>query len=131
MNYNMPYYSMMPMSRAVTMPLRGASGGLFSRLLGGINASSILSNTQKTLNLVNQAIPIIKQINPLVKNAKTMFRVMNEFKKMDDVPTSNSSTKTNNQTLNPNSSNIIESDEVSNNVNTYSNQTEGPVFFIK
>ena len=130
MNFNMPYYNMMPMNRAMTMPIRGASGGIFKRLLGGFNIGSILNNTQKTLNLVNQAIPLVKQINPIVKNARTMFRVMNEFKKIDDIPVS---TKENNTiTTKDNSiSNLSNSNnEVSNSVNNYSNQTEGPVFFI-
>lgn len=127
MNYNIPYYSMMPMSRAVNMPLRGASGGLFKRLLGGFNVSSLLSNTQKTLNLVNQAIPIVKQINPLIRNAKTMFTVMNEFKKVDDTDVSNSQVTSNNKEGNYSTVNTIDKE---NKVNTDSNSSEGPVFFI-
>ena len=128
MNYNIPYYSMMPMSRvAVMSPMRGASGGLFSRIFRGFNINSILTNTQKTLNLVNQTIPIVKQMNPLVKIAKTMFRVMNEFKKVDDAPKNNNK-KSNSIKETPKNDN--NHTEVSNNVNTYTNQTEGPVFFI-
>lgn len=64
-------------------------GGLFSNLrnlLGesGITFGSIIDNTQKTLGIVNQAIPLVKQVHPIVKNAKTMFRVMNEFKKNEN-----------------------------------------------
>ena len=55
----------------------------------GINFSNILTNTNKTLNIINQVIPIIKQATPLVKNTKTMFKVMNEFKKVDTPPTKN------------------------------------------
>ena len=122
MNYNIPYYGMMPMA---TMPARSAaSGGLFSRLLGGFNVSSLLSNTQKTLNLVNQAIPIVKQINPLVKNAKTMFRVMNEFKKVDSSTDKTNVIKKDNNTL----TNTTENNKTD--IKKYSNQTEGPVFFI-
>lgn len=40
-----------------------------------INWSNILNNTQKTLNVINQAIPIIYQVKPLVTNAKTLFRI--------------------------------------------------------
>ena len=29
-----------------------------------------------------QGIPLIKQARPIIKNAKTMFKVMNEFKKI-------------------------------------------------
>ncbi len=61
---------------------------LFSRLFGNIKLSSILSGASKTLNFVNQTIPVIKQIPPIIKNAKTMFNVINEFKKADE-PKSN------------------------------------------
>lgn len=52
-------------------------------ILSSINFSSILTNAQKTLNVVNQTIPLIKQAGPIVKNARTMFKVMNEFKKVE------------------------------------------------
>lgn len=94
----------------ISMPARNV--GLFSRLLGGINFRSILSGTQKTLNFVNQTIPTIKQITPVFKNAKTMFKVMNEFKKVD--------TTTNKSTIN-NKEDVIVKEE------TYDNQ--GPTFF--
>lgn len=83
MNYNFPYYGMMPLSRMAGIPTKTASGGILSRLFSGVNIGSILSNTQKTLNVVNQTIPLVKQVSPLIKNAKTMFSVMNEFKKID------------------------------------------------
>ena len=81
MNYY-PYYMGIPY--ASFSPI-AKTGGLKS-LLGGIKWSSILSGTQKTLGIVNQAIPIIKQAGPVIDNAKTMFRVMNEFKKIDNSP---------------------------------------------
>ena len=75
MNYYLPFG---------TIPYETQSTGLFSRLFkNGINWSSILTNTQKTLNIINQTIPVIKQVKPVVNNAKTMFKVMNEFKKID------------------------------------------------
>lgn len=60
-----------------------ARTGLFRNFFRGINFSSILSGTQKTLGIVNQAIPLVKQAKPMLNNAKTMFKVMNEFKKVD------------------------------------------------
>lgn len=77
MNYYMPFN---------TIPYQPENIGLFSRIFkNGINWSSILTNTQKTLNIINQTIPVIKQIKPVVNNTKTMFKIMNEFKK-EDVP---------------------------------------------
>ena len=75
MNFYNPYY----------MPYTYASKGLFSNLFKGINFTSILNGTSKTLNVVNQAIPIFKEISPLVKNAKTMFRVATELNKPDTI----------------------------------------------
>jgi len=75
MNYYLPYQ----MSY-----LEPAKTGLFSKILkNGINWSSFLSNTQKTLNIINQTIPVIKQMGPVINNTKTMFKLMNEFKKVD------------------------------------------------
>lgn len=75
MNYYLPFN---------TIPYETQSAGLLSRIFkNGINWSSILTNTQKTLNIINQTIPVIKQAKPVINNAKTMFKVMNEFKKID------------------------------------------------
>ena len=68
--YNYPY-------------LNPASTSLFSSLFRNkINWSGLLENTQRILNLVNQAVPIVKQVPPIYRNAKTMFKVMNEFRKV-------------------------------------------------
>ena len=45
-----------------------------------VNWSNILNNTQKTLNVINQAIPIIYQVKPLVSNARTLFRIADAVK---------------------------------------------------
>lgn len=77
MNYYFPYGTI-PYIENTTKT------GLLNKIFKtGINWSSILSNTQKTLNVVNQTIPVIKQMGPMVNNAKTMFKIMNEFKKVD------------------------------------------------
>ncbi len=41
----------------------------------GINWNNILNNTQRTLGIINQAIPIVYQVRPLLNNARTLFRV--------------------------------------------------------
>lgn len=74
MNYY-PYYPV--------VSTRPSIFGMFRNL----NLGSILSGTQKALNLANQAIPLIKQASPMIKNAKTMFKVINEFKKPDIIKT--------------------------------------------
>ncbi len=37
---------------------------------------ALLTNTQKTLGIINQSIPIINQAKPIWNNAKTMFKIM-------------------------------------------------------
>lgn len=113
MNYYYPYFSY-PYAN-----VGSSNGGLFSKLLGrGINWGSILSGTQKTLNIVNQTIPLVKQISPVMKNAKTMFKIMNEFKKVDTPVGEDSST----QVVDDTNEKIISTNNVSNN--------NGPTFFI-
>lgn len=78
MNYY-PYFNGFPYMNAAPV----ARAGIFRNLFRGINFSSILNGTQKTLGIVNQAIPLVKQAKPMFNNAKTMFKVMNEFKKVE------------------------------------------------
>ena len=49
------------------------------------NWNNILNNTQRTLGIINQAIPLIYQVKPLVTNAKTLFRVANAINEKDDI----------------------------------------------
>lgn len=58
--------------------------GLFASLKGKFDWGAILNNTQKTLNIVNQAIPLAYQVKPIINNAKTVFRVMGAVKDDDD-----------------------------------------------
>ena len=88
-------------------------GGILKKGLGlfnnhSINWSNILNNTQKTLNVINQAIPVYYQIKPIYQNAKTMFRMVNALKDNND------------------------SQPVTNNYNDKEKNTnqQGPVFFL-
>jgi len=94
-------------------------------LLGKFSFSGFLNGASKTLNVVNQAIPVFYQVKPIFNNAKTMFRIMGAIK--DD----------NKPSTNKNITNIINKKE-NNNINTNQNissnyQTfneENPTFFI-
>ncbi|MDD2378013.1 MAG: VrrA/YqfQ family protein [Bacilli bacterium] len=112
MNYYNPYY-MNPY--AVTSY---GSRGLFGGLFRGINWGNLISGTQKTLGLINQAIPVVKQITPVLRNTKTMFRVMNEFKKVDTPSINN---KTNN---------TLPISETKTSETNYNINDGGPTFFI-
>ena len=50
-------------------------------LLKNIKWGTILDGTQKTLGVVNQAIPIIYQVKPMINNAKTLFKIANVINK--------------------------------------------------
>ena len=79
MNYYNPYYYGMPNTFSTS-----EKTGIFSRIFkGNMNFNNIINNTGKVLQIANQAIPLVKQVTPVIRNAKTMFRVLNEFKKND------------------------------------------------
>lgn len=46
-------------------------------LIKNIKWGSLLDGTQKTLGVINQAIPIVYQAKPLVSSAKTLFKISN------------------------------------------------------
>ena len=103
MFFNQPYTSFSPyQSASALLPIKGK-----------INWGTLLTNTQKTLGVINQAIPIFYQFGPIVRNAKTMFKVMGEFNKINsDETTKNSSTNKDNSnkssaTTNTNSPNFF------------------------
>lgn len=113
MNFYNPYYYSIPMN--LTQPKVGLLGKLFGST--GISIGNFLNGTQKVLNIANQTIPLVKQVKPMIGNAKTVFRVMNEFKKVNTPIKS-----TNVNTIN-NTEEIVEQKIISNN-------EEGPTFFI-
>ena len=79
MNFSNPYYYTFPTT--LTQP----KIGLLERLFGstGVSIGNFLNGTQKVLNIAKQTIPLVKQVKPMIGNAKTMLKVMNEFKKTD------------------------------------------------
>ncbi len=48
-----------------------------------VNWGSFLDGAQKTLGVINQAIPLFYQIKPLYENAKTAFKVVSAIKEDD------------------------------------------------
>lgn len=84
------------------------SRGVFTRIFKDVNLSSIINGTQKTLNIINQTLPLIRQASPVINNAKTMFKLMNEFKKTDEEVTQNKNEE----------------------VDTVINNTNNPTFFL-
>lgn len=124
MNYYNPYFYGMPMSNIVSSPTKV---GFLSKIFGnsGITLGGILNGTQRALNFANQAIPLIKQVKPMVGNAKTMFKVMNEFKRVEKPKKQNNSNNTNITNNKQDNININSNEEIS-----YSNIVNGPTFFM-
>lgn len=56
------------------------TGGILSKIKWG----SILSNTQKTLNVVNQAIPLYKEVKPMINNFRALGKIKQEFTKISN-----------------------------------------------
>ena len=110
MNYYNPYFYTM------NTPKIGLLGRLFGNT--GISIGNFLNGTQRVLNIANQTIPLVKQVKPMIGNAKTMFKVMNEFKKTDKQ--NFVSTQKNNE--------IIINNDI--NINSEKDNYEGPTFFI-
>jgi len=46
-------------------------------LLKNLKWTEFLDGTSKTLGVINQAVPVIYQIKPIMNNAKTMFKIAN------------------------------------------------------
>jgi len=76
-----------------------------------INWGSLLTNTQKTLGVINQAIPVFYQIGPVYRNARTLFKVMSEFNKAS----------TNNSSSNRSSSNSSSTNSSNNASSVFNN----------
>lgn len=92
-----------------------ARGGLLSGLRG-LNWRGFLANTKETLGIINQTIPIIYQVKPIISNARTMFRLSNAIRSDDS--------SSNNNVNNNNSNSITVQNK---NTDIYDNK---PVFYI-
>ena len=116
MNYNNPYFYSIPST------FQPQKIGLLQKIFGktGVSIENFLNGTQRVLNFTNQAIPLVKQVKPIIGNAKTMFKVMNEFKKNEKTIILNNNKETP-ETEKINNTNI----KFNNN-----NNSDGPTFFI-
>lgn len=129
---------------AATSSLAGAtkSAGLFSRLgstlsgIKSINWGGLINNTSKTLGIINQTIPIVRQVGPMVNNMRSMFKVASIFKSETAPPIFNTRQSTIN-TTNPintpsTTTNTTNTPQKEPTTNTYKKEeySESPTFFI-
>ena len=75
--YNYPYY--VPYGNMGRVPLFGRMSNFFKSLKLG----PFIDNTSKTLNVVNQAIPLVRNVRPMISNIKDVIRVSNIIKSND------------------------------------------------
>lgn len=127
--YNMPFVN--PYNAVGAASALPRTGGLLSRLgLRNINFGNILTNTSKTLNVINQAIPVVKQVGPMFNNMKSILKVASLF---NDATTpsnnKNSNTQSNNNTNNS-SNNKVNNETSNENTITNNSYSNSPNFFI-
>lgn len=104
--------------------------GLFSRLFNlsrGLNWAGFLDGTQKTLGVINQAIPIVNQVKPMISNARTMFRIVDEMRKPSNFSSDRSSDRT---SVSTNTNTTVDTNTRSNTNISTSTATNKPVFYI-
>ena len=73
----------------------GVLGG-FKNTFKNFSFNNFLDGCGKTLNVINQAIPVVPQIGPVVANAKTMFKIadiMKEDEKEENIIKSTSTSR--------------------------------------
>lgn len=88
--YNMfPYQNQIfnqafnPLNNIGTSKIATGTKTSILKSLSNIKWGSILNNTQKTLNVINQAIPVYYQIKPIWGNLKSFGKIVSIFNDKD------------------------------------------------
>lgn len=122
---SMPYMMpgmVSPAANAATLGGATASGAsIFSK----INWSSLLSNAQKTLGVVNQAIPLYYQVKPVFKNLRALGKIGKEFTKISGSNNQNSNEVKQESTFDNTNSNAV-----INNISNEQNDYPTPTFYL-
>ena len=92
---------------------------MFGTMRSGITLSSVLGGISKGLGILNQAIPLYREIKPMIGSARKVMSVLQELK------VNNNSNNTNNSTSNNKTTIDIEENKK---IVTYESQS-APVFF--
>lgn len=122
--YNMPFVN--PYNAVGAASALPRTGGLLSKLgLRNINFGNILTNTSKTLNVINQAIPVVKQVGPMFNNMKSILKVASLFNDATTPSNNNNNNNSSNNKVNNETSGEKNENTITN--NSYSNS---PNFFI-
>lgn len=97
-------------------------GGLASR---GFSFSNLLNGASKTLGVVRDAIPVVKEIGPMMNNMKSMLKIASVFKDETDTKEKKEETSSN---LNNNDQNNIANKEKTD--YSYNQSNNSPNFFL-
>lgn len=119
MPYMMPGMEI-PASNAATL---GSAAKAGSSIFSKINWSSLLSNAQKTLGVVNQAIPLYYQVKPVFKNLKALGKIGKEFTKISENNNQNSNRSTQQETVTNISNNSVTTSNITDSQNDYPTPT--------
>ena len=153
MSPNMSYGPVINPSNTAMMGMRGPnimgissqmmttprSGGFLSSLFGrstrglsgvsSFNFGSLLNNTSKALGVVKEAIPIVKEVGPMMGNMKSILKLASVFKDETDINTTIDTTNITEVSSNENIS-IKENDtRISSTTTNITNNNE-PNFFL-
>lgn len=130
-NFGYPFIGGMPnqivppmtgnmMGPMIGAPLRSGGGGLRSLLgLGrmstgtsGFNFASLLNGASKTLGVVKDAIPVVKEVGPMMNNMRSMLKIASVFKDETDTTKKEDTTSPNIASSNINSNNTTTTQKV-------------------
>ena len=103
----------------VTNMAKTASKTGFFKSLSTIKWGEVLTNTQKTLNVINQAIPVYYQIKPIYNNLRSFGKIMSAFNEPNE-----ETTTTNNNSVQINNNNQANSKDIEK------ENSNKPTFFI-
>lgn len=56
---------------------------MYPSSFNGLSLGRIIGGISKTLNIVNQALPLYKEIRPIINNASGILTIFREFNKPD------------------------------------------------
>ncbi len=62
---------------------------MYPNSFNGLTFGKVIGGISKTLNLVNQAIPLYKQMRPIISNAGSILSIFKEFNKPDSMVSPN------------------------------------------
>lgn len=122
----MPYMTPSMVVPAANTATLGSTAATGSSIFSKINWSSLLSNAQKTLGVVNQAIPLYYQVKPVLKNLTALGKIGKEFTKISGSNNQNSN-KVKQESIIDNATN---NSVVTNNITSKQNDYPTPTFYL-